>query len=99
MKQDNTMQGAILRKAENIHKAEEDAVFSLQLLRDKSIRLNQVQEEYNIQAKGRQKCMMFNRPGVARAVLQTPWSLIQSVSQSVSDPFPPNLQNIITSKP
>ena len=38
---------------------------------------------------------IVNKPGVAAAVLQTPLSLIESVS----DPFPPNLQNIITPKP
>ena len=39
-------------------------------------------------------CCVINRPGVAGAVLQTPLSNIQSLS----DPFPPNLQNIITPK-
>ena len=39
--------------------------------------------------------MFFNRPGVARAVLQTPLSFIQSAT----DPFPPHLQNIISPKP
>ena len=38
---------------------------------------------------------IFNRPGVAGAVLQTASSLIHSVGQ----PFPPNLQNIINHKP
>ena len=38
--------------------------------------------------------MIFNRPGVARAVLQTPLLLIHSLT----DPFPPNLQNIIARK-
>ena len=38
---------------------------------------------------------LFNRPGVAGAVLQTPSSLIDSDNQ----PFPPNLQNIINHKP
>ena len=38
--------------------------------------------------------LLFNRPGVARAVLHTALLLIQSVSQ----PFPPNLQNIINHK-
>ena len=42
---------------------------------------------------------VFNRPGVAGAVLQTPSSLIDSVSESVSQPFPPNLQDIINHKP
>ena len=42
---------------------------------------------------------MITRPGVARAVLQTPMSCIHSLSQSVSHPFPANLQNIITQKP
>ena len=37
---------------------------------------------------------LFNRPGVAGAVLQTPLSLIDSVSQ----PFSPNLQDIINHK-
>ena len=35
------------------------------------------------------------RPGVDGAVLQAPLSLINSVSE----PFPPNLQNIINHKP
>ena len=39
--------------------------------------------------------MYINRPGVAWVVLQTPLSLIKSVT----DAFPPNLQNIITPKP
>ena len=38
---------------------------------------------------------LFNRPGVVRAVLQTPLLLINSMSP----PFPPNLQTIITPKP
>ena len=38
---------------------------------------------------------MINRPGVAEAVLQTPSSL----TESVTDPFPPNLQDIINPKP
>ena len=37
---------------------------------------------------------VFNRPGVAGAVLQIPLSLIKS-----HYPFPPNLQNIFTPKP
>ena len=40
----------------------------------------------------------FNRPGVAGAVLQSA-SFTQSLSHSVSQPFPPNLQNIINHKP
>ena len=35
---------------------------------------------------------IINRPGEAGAVLQSPLSLIQSVT----DPFPQNLQNILT---
>ena len=38
---------------------------------------------------------IINRPGVAGVVLQTPPSLIKSVT----DAFSPNLQNIITPKP
>ena len=37
---------------------------------------------------------IINRPGVAGVVLQTPLSLIKSVT----DAFPPNLQNIRTPK-
>ena len=37
---------------------------------------------------------IFNRPGVAGAVLQSPMLLIDSVIQ----PFPPNRQNIINHK-
>ena len=37
---------------------------------------------------------LFNRPGVAEAVLQTDSSLIDYVSH----PFPPDLQNIINPK-
>ena len=33
-----------------------------------------------------------SRPGVAGAVLQTPWSLSDSLMDSLSHPFPPNLQ-------
>ena len=39
--------------------------------------------------------ILFNRPGVAGAVLQTPLSPIHSVS----DPFPPNLQATFNPKP
>ena len=35
------------------------------------------------------KKIVINRPGVARAVLQSASSLIHSFSQSVSEPFPP----------
>ena len=42
---------------------------------------------------------IFNKPGVAGAVLQTPSSLIQSVSQSVTHPLWKYFQTIITSKP
>ena len=38
---------------------------------------------------------IFNRPGVAGAVPQTPLLLIDSVGE----PFPPNLQDIINHKP
>ena len=38
---------------------------------------------------------LFNRPNVAKAVLQTASSFIQWASQ----PFPPDIQNIIVSKP
>ena len=38
---------------------------------------------------------VINRHGVAGAVLQTPSSLIDRLS----DPFPPNLQNTINHKP
>ena len=41
---------------------------------------------------------MFNRPGVAGATLQSFVSLIHSLSQWVSDPFLPNLQNIFKPK-
>ena len=44
-------------------------------------------------------CNVINRPSVGGAVLQTPSLLIKSVSQSVTDAFPPDLQNIITPKP
>ena len=47
--------------------------------------------------------MLLNRPGEANGFVQSPLSLvhsfIESVSQSVSHPFPPNLQNIISPKP
>ena len=42
---------------------------------------------------------IINRPGVARAVLQTASSLIDWLIQSVREPFPPDLQSIITPKP
>ena len=41
----------------------------------------------------------FNRPGVAGAALQTPLTFIHTLIDSVTDPFPPNLQAIITPKP
>ena len=43
--------------------------------------------------------LLINRPGAAGAVLQTPLSLCHSFSQSVTDPFPHNFQNIINPKP
>ena len=45
---------------------------------------------------GRTNCNpIFNRPGVAGAVLQSPLLLIDSFIKAVRDPFPPSLQNII----
>ena len=38
--------------------------------------------------------LMINRPGVAGAVLQTHSSLINSLIDSLSDAFTPDLQNI-----
>ena len=38
---------------------------------------------------------LVNRPGVARADLQTPLSLINSISH----PFPPNLHNAFSTEP
>ena len=43
--------------------------------------------------------MIIKRPGEAGAVLQTPPSLIDWLNHSVSNPFPPNLQNTINPKP
>ena len=43
--------------------------------------------------------VLIKRTSVAGAVLQTPLFLIHSFIESVSDPFPPNLQNIISPKP
>ena len=42
---------------------------------------------------------IFNRPGLAGAVLQSTSWLIHSLIQSVREPFPPNHQNIINQKP
>ena len=49
---------------------------------------------------------IINRPGVAGAVLQTPLLLRREGAfvthlfiDTLTDPFPPNLQNIITPKP
>ena len=42
--------------------------------------------------------LLFNKPGVAGVVLQTPF-LIHSYSESLSDPFPLNLQNTVFPKP
>ena len=39
--------------------------------------------------------MVFNRPGVAGAVLQT----ASSLTDRVTDPFPPGIHNIINTKP
>ena len=39
--------------------------------------------------------IIFNRPGLAGAVLQTPFPLINSLFHSLSHPFPPNLQNLL----
>ena len=41
---------------------------------------------------------VINRPGVAGAVLHTASSFIDSLIQSVSQPFPPDLHNIINHK-
>ena len=41
---------------------------------------------------------VINRPGIVRAVLQTALLLIDWFSQSVSEPFPPDLHNIINHK-
>ena len=41
---------------------------------------------------------IVNRPGVAGAVLHTASSLINSFINSVSEPFPPDLHNIINHK-
>ena len=41
---------------------------------------------------------IFNRPGVAWADLQSPQLLSDWFIDSLSDPFPQNLQNIITTK-
>ena len=46
-------------------------------------------------AMEREHCIK-NRPCVAGAVLQTPSSFINWLYQSLSDSFPPNLQNILT---
>ena len=45
--------------------------------------------------KDNQMAYMFNRPGVAKAVLQTPVLLIKSLSQ----PFPPDIQQTFIPKP
>ena len=42
---------------------------------------------------------IFKIPGVAGAVLQTVLSFINYLIHSVRQPFPPDLQNIITPKP
>ena len=47
---------------------------------------------------GANRWLGFNRPGVAGAALQTPSTFIHSLIDSVTDPFPPNLQTIITPK-
>ena len=44
------------------------------------------------------KDFIFNRPGVAVAVLQTPLSLIDQLIQRLTDPFPPNLQDTFIPK-
>ena len=43
-------------------------------------------------------CVMYNRHGVAGAVLQIDLSLINSFGRSLIHPFPPNLQDIINPK-
>ena len=44
------------------------------------------------------RAQFFNRPGVAGAVLQTPLLQTELLAYSLTDPFPPNLQNIIILK-
>ena len=44
-------------------------------------------------------CPVINRPGVAGAVLQTASSLINSLIKWVTEPFPPDIHNIIKPKP
>ena len=47
-------------------------------------------------------CIVYyivNRPGVAGAVLQTALSFIDSFIHSFSEPFPPDIHNIINPKP
>ena len=43
--EDNTMQRAIFQDSKKLHKAGEDVVFSVQLLPDTGIKLNQIQNE------------------------------------------------------
>ena len=43
--------------------------------------------------------LIFNRPGVTGAILQTALSLINLLLVKLNHPFPPDLQNIITLKP
>ena len=51
--------------------------------------------KHNFTALNKKTQCLFNRPGVAGAVLQTPLLLIKLLIQ----PCPPNLHNIITPKP
>ena len=44
------------------------------------------------------KTAIFNRIGVAAAVLQTPLSFIHSFIHYLTHPFPPNLQDTFTPK-
>ena len=48
-----------------------------------------------MKALNRKHSTIFNRPGVAGAVLQTASWCVNSFTNSVCHPFPPNLQNII----
>ena len=55
----------------------------------------QDRREQNTGVLSNQETSISNRPGVAGAVLQTPSSFINSVSS----PFPPNLQDITNPMP
>ena len=75
--------------------------YNVELISNIKLSSCEICKEHGVLNNFEKKCysaLIFNRPGVAGAVLQSPSLLINSFIESVSHPFPPNLQNNITPK-